>query len=150
MKQLKVDAIKNGTVIDHIPAGKALNVYEILSPKTKKVTTIGMNLTSKIHGRKDLIKIEGLEISTRVVNRISLIAPSATLIIIRNFEIFKKSEVKIPKTVINAVKCPNIKCITNYEIIETKFFKEIANKEETLRCSYCERVFKISEFKLQE
>jgi len=61
MKQLKVDAIKNGTVIDHIPAGKALNVYEILSPKTKKVTTIGMNLTSKTHGRKDLIKIEGLE-----------------------------------------------------------------------------------------
>lgn len=147
MKQLKVDAIKNGTVIDHIPAGKALKVYKILSPQTKKVTTIGMNLSSKTHGKKDLIKIEGLEISTRAVNRISLVAPSATLIIIRDFEVFRKSEVKIPKTITNAVKCPNIKCITNFEEIETKFTNE-KTEEDSLRCYYCERLFTVTEFEV--
>tara|TARA_S200000501_G_C20861166_1_gene759808 strand:- start:718 stop:1161 length:444 start_codon:yes stop_codon:yes gene_type:complete len=147
LKQLKVDAIKNGTVIDHIPAGKALKVYEILSPQTRKVTTIGMNLSSKTHKKKDLIKIEGLEISARAVNRISLVAPSATLIIIRDFEVFKKNEVKIPNVITNAVKCPNIKCITNFEQIKTKFIKE-NTIEESLRCSYCERLFTISEFEV--
>jgi len=147
LKQLKVDAIKNGTVIDHIPAGKALKVYEILAPHFKKVTTIGINLSSKTHGKKDLIKIEGKEISTRAINQISLVAPSATLIIIRDFEVFKKSEVKIPKTISNAVSCPNIKCVTNYEEIETKFIKENA-KELSLRCSYCERLFAINEFEV--
>ena len=122
MKQLKVDAIKNGTVIDHIPSGKALKVYEILAPHVKKVTTIGMYLSSKNLGKKDLIKIEGKEISSKVVNRISIIAPSATLIIIRDFEIFKKNKVQIPKTIINVVNCPNIKCITNFEKIDVIIF----------------------------
>jgi len=147
MKQLKVDAIKNGTVIDHIPAGKALKVYEILAPHLNKVMTIGMNLSSKIHGKKDLIKIEGKEISAREVNRISLVAPSATLIIIRDFEVFKKSEVRIPKTILNAVDCPNIKCITNFEDIETKFTREKSN-DTSLRCGYCERLFSINEFEV--
>ena len=147
MKQLKVDAINNGTVIDHIPAGKALKVYEILSPHVKKVTTIGMNLSSKALGKKDLIKIEGKEISTRAVNRISIVAPSATLIIIRDFEVFKKTEVQIPKTITNAVSCPNIKCVTNFEDIKTKFTRE-KSTEISLRCDYCERLFSLNEFEV--
>ena len=147
MKQLKVDAINNGTVIDHIPAGKALKVYDILSPHVKEVTTIGMNLTSKALGKKDLIKIEGKEISTRAVNRISVLAPSATLIIIRNFEIHKKIEVQIPRTIINALICPNIKCITNFEVIDTKFIQS-KRDEIFLRCDYCERSFLLNEFEV--
>ncbi|MBC8196873.1 MAG: aspartate carbamoyltransferase regulatory subunit [Candidatus Marinimicrobia bacterium] len=147
MKQLKVDAIKNGTVIDHIPAGKALKVYEILSSHFKKVTTIGMNLSSKALGQKDLIKIEGKEITTRAVNRISIVAPSATLTIIRDFEVFKKTEVHIPTSIRNAVSCPNIKCITNFEEIETKFTR-VKSKDVSLRCDYCERLFTLNEFEV--
>lgn len=147
MKQLKVDAIKNGTVIDHIPAGNALKVFDILNPQIQYVATIGMNLTSKALGKKDLIKIEGIELSAKEVNRIALAAPDATLTIIRNYEVHQKEMVQIPKMITAAVTCPNMKCITNYENIETSFSRERSGPA-SLRCKYCERLFSVSEFEV--
>lgn len=148
MKQLKVDAINNGTVIDHIPAGNALKVFDILNPKIKYIATIGMNLSSKALGKKDLIKIEGIELSANEVNRIALAAPDATLTIIRDYEVHKKDMVQIPEKISDAVECPNIKCITNYENIETTFYREKDFGSPTLRCKYCERLFSLNEFEI--
>ena len=147
MKQLKVDAIKNGTVIDHIPAGNALKVFDILNPQIQYVATIGMNLISKALGKKDLIKIEGIELSAKEVNRIALAAPDATLTIIRNYEVHQKEMVQIPKKITAAVNCPNMKCITNYDDIETSFSRERSGPA-ALRCKYCERLFSVNGFEV--
>ena len=155
MKQLKVDAIKNGTVIDHISAGKALKVIDILKLTYSDPVTIGINLGSKKIGKKDIIKIENRELTQEEVNSISLIAPTASLSIIKNFEVTKKAKVQIPDTVEGLIICPNPKCITNTENISTKFdiiSKSVGcltEKPIKLRCIYCEKVYSTEQVKIK-
>ncbi|RLG59636.1 MAG: aspartate carbamoyltransferase regulatory subunit, partial [Candidatus Hydrothermarchaeota archaeon] len=88
-KELRVLKIKNGTVIDHIEGGQALNVLKIIGiPKT--TVTIAMNVPSKKTGIKDIVKVEGRELKEEEVNKISLISPRATINIIRNYEVVEK------------------------------------------------------------
>jgi len=148
VKQMKVDAIKNGTVIDHIPAGKVLQVVDILNIKSSDVMMIGMNLHSNKVGKKDILKIENHFLSQEEVNSIALIAPSATLTIIKNFEIIRKTKAEIPKFIENLITCPNPKCITNSENIKSKFyvFKE---KSLSVRCYYCEKKYPVEEVEIK-
>jgi len=145
-KQLKVDPIKNGTVIDHIPAGKALHVAEILklNPPIDEVM-IGMNLTSKKTGKKDIIKIENRELSANEVNSIALLAPNATYILINDYKIVGKTSVTLPDAIDNLVICPNEKCITNTSPdIHSRFTVE--EKEPIkIRCVFCEKKYKIDD-----
>ncbi len=128
MKVLKVDAIHNGTVIDHIPAGRVQRVLAILKPRATDIVMMGMNFPSKAMKKKDIIKIEGRELTQNEVNRIALIAPRAKVSIIRDFKVFQKSKVEIPELIEGLVACPNPKCITNSEPMVTKF--RLANAEE--------------------
>ncbi len=148
MKHLKVDPIKEGTVIDHIPANKALQVISIIRPKETDIVTIGINFSSKKFGTKDIIKIEGRELTPAVVNSVALVAPDADVIIIRDFEVVKKSQVIIPDEIKESVKCGNPKCITNVEQMITRF-KTVSRNPVKLRCTYCERVFSIDEVKVE-
>ena len=86
MTKLKVDAIRNGTVIDHIPGGAGLRVLNIIGNSGSEVITLGINLASKNKGKKDLVKIEGRELLPEHVNQIALIAPNASINIIREFK----------------------------------------------------------------
>lgn len=89
---MKIKAIENGTVIDHISANKALHILKILGlpdNETQNVT-IAMNVSSKQIGRKDILKIENRELDHKELNQVALIAPKATINIIRNFETVKK------------------------------------------------------------
>lgn len=147
MKKMKVDPIKDGTVIDHIPAGKALKVLQILNLKGDELVLIGINLLSKKLGKKDIIKVENIELSQKEVNRIAIIAPTATLVIIRNYEVVSKSKVSLPSILEGVVGCPNPNCITNHEEIVTKFVIT-SPKSDKARCWYCERNFAIEELKL--
>src|SRR6056297_2592754 len=97
-KQIKVNAIKNGTVIDHIAAGKVMKVIEILEINGNNSVMMGMNLSSSKIGKKDIIKIENRELSEAEANSIALISPKATLIIIKNFAVVKKVELTMPQT----------------------------------------------------
>ncbi|MGZ7209960.1 MAG: aspartate carbamoyltransferase regulatory subunit, partial [Methanobacterium sp.] len=95
-KKLKVKSIKNGTVIDHITANRALSVLKILElPNEKTTVTIAMNVLSSEMGSKDIVKIEGRELAPREVDKIALIAPSATINIIRDYEIVEKGKVHL-------------------------------------------------------
>lgn len=147
MEHLKVDPIKEGTVIDHIPATKALQVISIIKPQKTDVVTIGINFSSKKYGTKDIVKIEGRELTPSLVNSIALVAPNANVIIIRDFKVIKKSQVKIPDEVKESVKCGNPQCITNIEIMNTRF-KTVLRNPVKLRCAYCERVFNIEELRV--
>lgn len=140
-RELKVKPIKNGTVIDHITANKALNVLKILGlPNKDTSVTIAMNVKSSQMFAKDIVKIEGRELKSGEVDKIALIAPYATINIIRNYEIVDKGKVKLSNKVNGILKCPNPNCITNTsEPVKTKF--HVMDKNPLiLRCYFCERI----------
>ena len=141
LKKLKVSALKNGTVIDHIPPQNLFKVISILGlDKIREdMITFGMNLDSKAMGSKALIKISNKYFEDDDINRIALIAPNAKLNIIKNYKVVEKKEVQVPDEVIGIVKCFNPKCITNHEDIPTSF-KVIKKDPLELKCKYCEKI----------
>ncbi len=145
MKEVKVSAIKNGTVIDHIDSGMALKVLKILSITDRKVDStisVAMHVPSKKEDWKDIVKVEDRELDARELNKIALIAPMATINIIRNYNVAEKHKVSLPDVVVGIVRCGNPTCITNStqpaEPVETEFTVESKNPPR-LKCRYCER-----------
>ena len=98
--------------------------------------TIGNNLDSKKLGTKGIIKVADTIFPEDVLNRIALIAPTAKINIIRDFEVVEKYHVTLPQTIIGIVKCDNPKCITNNEPMKTKF-ELIDPENRVIRCHYC-------------
>ncbi|MBU0598146.1 aspartate carbamoyltransferase regulatory subunit [Patescibacteria group bacterium] len=149
MRAYKVYAIKDGTVIDHIPDGQGMGIIDLLNLRQwNRTVTLGIGFHSKKHGKKDVIKIEDKELTPAEVNKIAIVAPTATMNIIRNHKIVKKFNVELPETLEGIVKCPNPACVTNHDpVATTRFFKENGKKIE-LRCAYCERYFKEHEIEV--
>jgi aspartate carbamoyltransferase regulatory subunit len=136
-KELLISPIRNGTVIDHITAGEALNVLKILgiTGSTSECLSIATNVASGQIGKKDIVKIENRELLQDEVDRIALIAPRATINIIRNYEVFEKKGVSIPHHLKGVIRCPNPGCISNTkEPIPSAF--EVTDKG--LQCEYCD------------
>lgn len=141
-EELHVKKIREGTVIDHITAGSALSVLKILglTGSGDNVVSIVMNVPSQTIGTKDIVKIEGRELSPDEVDRISLISPKATINIIRSYKVAEKQKTKMPNIIRGIVKCANLSCISNSNEPVTQIF--IVENEEPLRirCHYCNRV----------
>ena len=138
--EYKVNAINNGTVIDHIPPKSLFKVITILGLDNNKAQiTFGNNLDSKKLGKKAIVKISDRFFDDDEVNKIALIAPEAKLNTIRDFQVVEKREVKVPYEVTGIVKCVNPKCITNNETIITKFYI-VSKKPVMLKCHYCEKI----------
>ncbi len=138
-KTLRVSKIKNGTVIDHITSGHALDVIKILgiTGRTGGVVTVAMNIPSKKLGGKDMVKVEGRELKSDEVDKIALLAPHATINIVRDYKAVEKQRVKLPSVIRGIVKCANPACVSNSdEPIQSTFYVE---REEPLRlkCHYC-------------
>ncbi|MFH1848768.1 MAG: aspartate carbamoyltransferase regulatory subunit [archaeon] len=141
MKELKISAIKEGTVIDHIPAKNVFKVVEILKLNdVDDIISIATGLKSKRLKTKGMIKVGGKFLNKVEVNKIALIAPSATLNIIKDYEVTKKTKVKVPETIEGLVRCSNPNCITNHEPARSKFHT-IKTEPLELRCHFCERSF---------
>lgn len=143
MKELKVQPIRNGTVIDHIAPGRALQVLRILGlPREGHASTITAAMhvpTSRGVGRKDILKIEDRELDGDEVNKVSLISPGATINIVREYDVTRKAEVKLPAVIGGIVRCPNPNCITNAEPAATSFAVVKPNPP-TLQCEFCDRI----------
>jgi aspartate carbamoyltransferase regulatory subunit len=137
--ELRVSKIRDGTVIDHITGGHALDVAKILgiTGRERGPMTIAINVPSKQYKTKDILKIEGRELNPQEVHKIALIAPCATINIVRDYKVTKKQEVKLPNEIENIIRCPNPSCITNSnEPVKPKFYVE--NKDPLqLKCYYC-------------
>lgn len=134
--ELRISKIEEGTVIDHVPAGKALHVLAILGIDGSggEQVSIGMNVPSTKLGGKDVVKVEGKELSQDEVDVLSLIAPDATINIVRGYDVVEKHRLERPETVVGVLDCPNHDCITNEdEPVETKF--EVLS--DGVRCVYC-------------
>ena len=139
-KELVVSAIENGTVIDHIPAKAVFRVVRILNLEDVDTqVTVGFNLSSRKYGTKGIIKVSDKFFKTEDINKIALIAPKASLIIIKNFEVIEKRQVVIPDEIHKFVKCVNPNCITNKQQVATRF-KVIDKENLRLQCHFCEKI----------
>ncbi|MCF8229942.1 MAG: aspartate carbamoyltransferase regulatory subunit [Bacteroidales bacterium] len=141
VKELVVSAIENGTVIDHIPAQSVFQVMKILGlDQVDSQVLFGTNLDSRKYGKKGIIKVQDKFFERDDVNKIALVAPTATIIEIKDYKVVLKQHVDIPENAFKIVKCVNPNCITNHEDIPTKFR---VVKEESgdlkLKCGYCEK-----------
>ena len=142
-RNLKIQAIECGTVIDHIKAGQALNVLRILGISSDFRATISFVMNaSGARGKKDVVKIEDKNLSIEELNRITLISPKATINIIRDFKVVQKNNVVLPSYVEGIVRCTNPNCISNSkEPIKSKFSVLQEDEERVaLQCLYCEHV----------
>jgi aspartate carbamoyltransferase regulatory subunit len=139
-KELTIPRIKDGTVIDHITAGNAVKVLHILGiPKSaSSIVSVAMNVKSRF-GKKDIVKVENRELDPNEVNKISLIAPKATINFIRDYEVVKKHRVKLPEEIIGIVSCANPTCVSNAKEPVKSRFKIISKDPPKVKCYYCER-----------
>ncbi len=148
MKKLEVSAIEEGTVIDQIANKSTFKVANILNTqKIEQVVLIGFNLSSKKLGKKGIIKIGGKLLTQEEVNKISLIAPDATVNIIKDSEVVKKFTVDIPDSIEEFMKCFNPNCVSNHQEIISRF--HVINKNPIrIRCHYCERHMGVDDIEL--
>lgn len=139
-KKLQVSAIKEGTVIDHIPASNLFKVIKILNLNSLvDPVTFGSNLDSHKFGKKAIIKMSNKYFDDEEINKLILVAPAARLNIIKDYQVIEKKQVEVPKSITGIAKCVNPKCITNNEEVVTKF-KVLYNENVDLKCHYCEKI----------
>ncbi|NDV45985.1 aspartate carbamoyltransferase regulatory subunit [Paludibacter sp. 221] len=149
-KELKVAALKDGTVIDHIPADKLFKVVLILElEKCKNQVTVGNNLESKRLISKGIIKITDRFFEESEVNKIALLAPNAKINIIKDYEVVEKRPLTLPEEIRDIIQCANPNCITNHQPVATRFFVMKEDNEVRLKCRYCEREVKQEEVKIK-
>jgi len=147
MNEMKVQRIENGTVIDHITAGKALYIAQLLHLADSSLFVIGSNLQSSKLGKKDIIKIENYQLHEGEKKSIALISPSASFTEIRNFKVVAKETAELPEIIKELIVCPNHNCITNLEDMKSRF--SLNARTMTLQCSYCEKKYTIDEVKFK-
>lgn len=140
-EELRVSKITQGTVIDHISGGQALNVLAILGIDGSRgeEVSVGMNVPSDRLGRKDIVKVEGRELSQNEVDVLSLIAPAATINIVRDYDVIEKHRVERPEQVIGVLECPNRNCITTKDEPVESHFDVL---DEGVRCAYCDTIIR--------
>ena len=148
-KELAVAALKNGTVIDHIPAQSLFKVVSLLGIENlKSSVTIGYNLDSKKLGKKGILKVANVFFEEDILNRLALLAPNVNVNIINDYKVVKKYKVTLPDDIVGIVRCNNPKCITNNEPMPTRFHVEDKDNVQ-LRCHYCERTVCKDEIELK-
>lgn len=141
-KQYSVEAIQNGTVIDHIPAGQGLAIlrqFRLLDYGS--AVTVGFNLPSKTQGSKDIIKITGVWLDDDAADRLALFAPEAVVNVIEDFQIVSKRRLTMPSEIAEVFRCPNSNCASHGEPVKSRFYVRTAHGQTRLKCHYCEKTF---------
>ena len=141
-KQYSVEAIQNGTVIDHIPAGQGLAIlrqFKLLHYGS--AVTVGFNLPSKTQGSKDIIKITGVWLDDTAANRLALFAPEAVVNVIEDFKVVSKRHLTMPSEISEVFRCPNTNCASHGEPVKSRFYVRTKNAQTRLKCHYCEKTF---------
>ena len=135
---LNISGIKEGVVLDHIQAGKSMEIYKYLGlGKLDCTVAIIKNARSSKMGRKDIIKIEGL-LNSLDLDILGYIDHNITVNIIKDNKIVEKRELKLPKKLVNVIHCKNPRCITSTEQELPHFFYLADPEKEVYRCQYCD------------
>ena len=137
-----VEALRQGTVIDHIPAQQGLLILRLFKfSETGARVTVGLNLYSRHMGAKDIIKVEHIALSAEQANELALFAPHATVNVIDDFRVVKKHKLVLPDTIDGIFFCPNSNCISHTESVTSFFYVKSHSRETKMQCKYCEKVF---------
>ncbi|MDO4961419.1 MAG: aspartate carbamoyltransferase regulatory subunit [Eubacteriales bacterium] len=138
---MKIDSIQNGIVIDHIQAGRAMEIYELLGLKDVECSVaMIMNVTSGKMGKKDIIKLDA-DIPVNL-DAIGYVDPGATINYIKDEQLVKKQRIEMPKMLTNVLRCKNPRCITSIEQELDQVFKLTDAERHIYRCLYCETAAK--------
>ena len=140
--KLSVEAIEQGTVIDHIPAGTGLIIlrqFKLLHYGS--AVTVGFNLPSKTQGSKDIIKITGVWLDDNAANRLALFAPEAVVNTIDHFKVINKRRLTLPDEIAEVFRCPNTNCASHGEPVKSRFYVRKQSGQTKLKCHYCEKTF---------
>ncbi|HSA77092.1 MAG: aspartate carbamoyltransferase regulatory subunit [Nitrosarchaeum sp.] len=147
--ELMVRRIKEGTVLDHIDEGKGLQVLNALriDGKDGSLITIALNVPSGKFKKKDIIKVENKFLKDDDTNKLAVIAPKATINIIKDYKLIEKRRVALPNEINRIFRCSNPDCISNStEHIESVM--DVIDKEgRVLKCRYCSRVLDVNKLK---
>lgn len=134
---MNVDAIKNGIVIDHIQAGKGMEIYKFLNLESYGCpVALMMNVTSRQMGHKDIIKVDG-ELGVDL-NVLGFIDPAITIDVIENEVCVRKYHPELPTEIRDIVRCKNPRCITTVEQELPQIFRLSDRKNKVYRCVYCD------------
>ncbi|MFX0195673.1 MAG: aspartate carbamoyltransferase regulatory subunit [Candidatus Hodarchaeota archaeon] len=141
-EELRVRKIRNGTVIDHISAGSALDVLSILGVTGKEGYTISivLNVPSTMLGKKDIVKIEDRTLDSREVDMIAIVSPEATINIVKNYRVVDKKPVVLPATIKRHIRCINPNCISNGSEPIVSVLDVVKKTPLQLRCRYCNQM----------
>ena len=134
---MTIDSIKNGIVIDHIAAGKAMELYQILGlDKLDCSVAILKNVVSGKLGKKDIIKIDrNLDLDWDIIGYVD---PNITVNIIKDGRQVEIRQLKLPETIRGVIHCKNPRCITSIEQELPQVFKLTDREKRVYRCLYCE------------
>ena len=134
---MNIDSIQNGIVIDHITAGKGMEIYNLLKlHKLDCSVALLMNASSEKMGKKDIIKVaEAIDID---MDALGFVDPGATVVIIRDGKVVEKSTLTLPDKLVNVLKCKNPRCITTTEQELAHVFRLTDPEKNVYRCLYCE------------
>lgn len=134
-----VSKIRDGTVIDHIPANHATKVFYVLDLPDKKDNTIAvlMNAKSAKLGKKDVVKIEGRRLDGSEMELLALIAPDATVNVIEDYKVTGKTKATLPDELRGVLMCSNTMCITNNDVEARSAFSVVSKAPISLECLYC-------------
>lgn len=138
----KIGALANGVNIDHIPQGNAWHIIKLLKLQRKYPVGIGLNLTSKRLGVKDLVKIENYVLTDEQLNAVSIFAPGATYSEIKDYQIVKKVQLAVPTEISDLVICPNHRCVSHQ--YRSKFSFNSERDKIVATCHYCEHNYDLS------
>ena len=144
---LRIDRIQKGTVIDHIHAGYALTILNLTGlDESLNLMTIGVNVSSSKHDKKDIIKIENVFLNKIQMQQISILSPNATISLIDNYKVIEKKNVEIPSKIKKLITCVTQTCISNSEKepIASEFIV-LEEKPLKIQCVYCDRIYRLDE-----
>ncbi len=142
-KTLLVEKIKNGTVIDHITAGKGIEVFRALKGVEDRTAILAINVPSTNMKKKDILKIDDKYLAPKEYEEVALLSPDATIATIKDFGVKKKENVTLPDTIKGHVECKNPSCISNMEPNTASEFDVISKKPAILKCIYCEQEMQV-------
>ena len=147
--ELIVRRIKEGTVVDHIDEGKGLQVLTALGIEGKdgSLITIALNVPSGKYKKKDIIKVENKFLHDDDTNKLAVIAPNATVNIIKNYKLVEKRRVSLPNEIDRIFRCSNPECITNSTEHIESVMDVIDKNSLILKCRYCGRILDVNKLK---
>ena len=145
-KTRQVEAIEHGTVIDHLPPKLTLKAAAVLAKEDDQIF-VGVNLISKKGVAKGVLKIGQRELDPTRLSQLALIAPEATINIIRDYKVISKEKVSVPESFIDIAQCANPNCVSNFEPCTTRF-TVLDGKPLRVRCFHCERSFQSDQLQL--